>query len=371
MTLPIPRPNLDLAANNHLSEDFSDNCSKVFVEIFVSDFSLLPLFRFSRHSQLPLEMQSKVTSYMKLDSSSETECCNAGNLTKGKYHILPTNDDEASLSTCHFPPGSVISSNGLGKDFLDLRRIIDLEIRPFFLNYADHNKNGEIRVSPVVVAKFLESELKSKNVKHCETCSCATKFHTEGFQTMFNAGTQTDMSLIHCLRCNSNLNSPSHTNSPYLMKLKSSDSVISETKSSVSDFTNHNDKTFTPSKKDDLMVNPILGHHRLCEHTKSYNYQPFLPEEEEEVIKGTEITVSKPPPDITRSVATTPNESKIVEEKTNQANQPTSLSHGAGNGSNNSLWSKTSSKDGAKLFESFNRNLIKVMRVSIVLNEQR
>lgn len=40
--------------------------------------------------KLPLEMQSKIASYMKLDvSESESN----GNLTKGKYQILPTNDD--------------------------------------------------------------------------------------------------------------------------------------------------------------------------------------------------------------------------------------------------------------------------------------
>lgn len=52
--------------------------------------------------QLPLEMQSKVASYMKLDAS-DSECSN-GNLTKGKYQILPTNEDET------FP-----AINGLGE----------------------------------------------------------------------------------------------------------------------------------------------------------------------------------------------------------------------------------------------------------------
>jgi hypothetical protein len=198
-----------------------------------------------------------------------------------------------------------------------------------------------MKVSPVVIAKFLENELKSKIIKHCDTCSCEKKHlaEVEGIQTIFNIGIQTDIS--NCLRCNSNLNSPSHTNSPYLIKLKSNDSVISETKSSVSDFTNHNDKNFTPSKVDDLKVNhlPILGHHRLCEHTKNFSYQPKT----DELIKGLEPSKS---------------------EGTNLRNREDVLSHGAGNGSNSSLWSKTSSKEGAKLFENFNRNLIKAMRVS-------
>lgn len=213
---------------------------------------------------------------------------------------------------------------------------------------TDH-KNGEIKVSPIVVAKFLENELKSKNVKHCDTCLCEKRLaEVEGIQMIFNIGIQTDISTLSCLRCNSNPNSPSHTTSPYLIKLKSSDSVISETKSSVSDFTNL-DKSFTPSKVDDLKVNPILGHHRLCEHTKNFTYQPKT----EEIIKGLE-------PISLKSESNARNRDKLgdtAEDKT--------LSHGAGNGSNNSLWSKTSNKEGAKMFENFNRNLIKAMRVSL------
>lgn len=221
---------------------------------------------------------------------------------------------------------------------------------------SDHNKNGEIKVSPLVVAKYLENELKSKTVKHCENCSCAKKHlaEVEGIQMIFNIGTQTDMSSLSCLRCNSNLNSPSHTNSPYLIKLKSSDSVIS-TKSSVSDFTAH-DKSYTPSKVDDLKVNPILGHHRLCEHTKNFNSEPKT----EEIIKGLDPVSIKP---LEKKNAR--NREKVGDIKSPVNNK--TLSHGAGNGSNNSLWSKTSSKEGAKLFENFNRNLIKAMRVCLLV----
>lgn len=207
-----------------------------------------------------------------------------------------------------------------------------------------------MKVSPVVVAKFLENELKSK--KHCETCLCAKRHLTEveGIQTTFNIGIQTDVSTFHCLRCN--LNSPSQTNSPYLIQLKSSDSVIS-TKSSVSDFTHHHDKSFTPSKVDDLKVNPILGHHRLCEHTKNFNFQP----KSAESIKGLD-----PLPVKAAENNNLRNWEKVGDVKTSVDEKV--LSHGAGNGSNSSLWSKTSSKEGAKLFENFNRNLIKAMRVS-------
>lgn len=181
---------------------------------------------------------------------------------------------------------------------------------------------------------------------------------------MFSTTTQTEVSTLQCVRCNSNLNSPTHINSPFLMKLKSSDSAISETKSCISDATNHNDKVpFTPSKKDDLMVNPILGHHRLCEHTKSFNYPPLVPKEDEtakakeasKLANGDCVSIRG------REKLNVENKT-IAEEKVSVHNQ-TPLSHGPGNGSNASLWSKTSSKDGAKLFESFNRNLIKTMRV--------
>ena len=230
------------------------------------------------------------------------------------------------------------------------------------IHLTDLGKKGDIQVSPVVVAKFLENELKSKEVKHCDSCSCSTKnlIELEGIQTMFSVTTQTEMSTLQCLRCNSNLNSPTHTNSDFLIKLKSSDSVISETKSSVSEVIHNNEKIpFTPTKKDDLMVNPILGHHRLCEHTKTFNYQPMIPKEDE-AVKSKEAAklLNVDGNDLKEK----PNVESKNEEKIN-ANQ-TPLSHGPGNGSNASLWSKTSSKEGAKLFESFNRNLIKTMRVS-------
>lgn len=284
-------------------------------------------FELSR--QLPLETQSKVASYMKLDCQSDSEC-SGGNLSKAKYQILPTTDEDAL--------GAFVS------------KLANLQTNELRLP-TDHNKNGEISVSPVVVAKYLEKELKLKNPKHCASCHCASKnlIDLDGMQTSFNIAIQTDVSTLSCIRCNSALNSPTHTTSPYLIKLKSSDSVISETKSSVSDFANLMDKTpYTPSKKDDLMVNPILGHHRLCEHTKSFGYQA----KEDEAPKVKEAQKS-------------PKKEKGKGDKTEVAEkQTTPISHGAGNGSSNSLWSKESSnKEGAKMFETFNRNLIKTMQV--------
>lgn len=69
--------------------------------------------------QLPLEMQSKVTSYMKIDSQSDSEC-SVGNSTRAKYQILPTNDDDSPLAANQFPSASVVSSHALGKNTMTL-----------------------------------------------------------------------------------------------------------------------------------------------------------------------------------------------------------------------------------------------------------
>lgn len=353
------------------------------------------------------------------------------------------------------------------------------------------------------MVKFLEDELKASETRHCDTCKCPNrdmtvlailpKTYTVGTQTVPLADTNTSL----CLRCNSSLNSPSRTNSPFTMKLvKSSDSVISETKSSVSDST-QNDKLFTPAKKDEIMVNPILGHHRLCDRANnivgnktsvniallSPNTSPklnasngtglgesgvmmspngsgvILNSSSSDILNKTSplntsvpattlLTSSATP--ILHNVASTPattgvylnNKDKqvnsnllllhsdtndtdnedTVNEKTSLLSNNVLLSpkskstsiasklllkspelmggakprtpeikspssnndgvrqersgfdvekvtskseslRGAGNGSTNSLWSRTSSKDGSKIFENFNRNLIKTIKV--------
>lgn len=289
--------------------------------------------------KLPLEMQSKVATYMKLDSVSDSEC--SGIPSKAKYHILPTNDDEATLTACRFPSNSAISIQSLGETF----KIYVL------INYnsfcSDHNRNGDLKVSPTIVAKFLESELKSRDVKHCDTCACSSTdlIDLGGIHTMFTVTTQTDLSSLSCPRCNRNLNSPS--------------TVVSESKSISSDFVNPNEKTpFSPAKKDDLMVNPILGHHRLCEHTKSFNTQSAIAKED--LTKAKEVMPTK----ISNGDVGVPKQKPVGDTK-GEEKEVSDLTHGPGNGSNTSLWSKDSSKEGAKLFESFNRNLIKTMKVSL------
>jgi len=188
------------------------------------------------------------------------------------------------------------------------------------------------------MAKFLEEELKLQNPKHCDTCKCATKDLTvlNDIHKTKNIANQTDFTSFHCLRCNMNLNSPSHT-SPYRNKFRSSESVISETKSSVSAIESIDKKRY------ELMVNPILGHHRMCERTKIETDGSAR-----HTIKQTNM--EKAP------ISKASDKIKADGTKT--------LTHGPGNGSTNSLWSKTSSKEGTKIFESFNLNLIKAIKAS-------
>ncbi|XP_017138546.1 uncharacterized protein LOC108153227 isoform X1 [Drosophila miranda] len=289
-------------------------------------------------SSLPIDIQAKVSAYMRLEtnSHSDSECSNSGVgvATTASYKVLPASDSPPPAA-CPFPPTAMVySMRGLGryetngnntgnnpqqqsttnsnnnnatKDTLNKNNINNNNSNnnphKFNNNNINNNSNGNGNgngngnhttshsinpnpdmISPTIMAKFLEDELKANEVKHCDTCACSK----QDLQVLadvsrsYTVATQTPHQLPHhlqgsstlnepltqlCLRCHSNLNSPSRTNSPYMMKLvKSSDSVISETKSSVSDL-NDMDKLFTPAKKDDLMVNPILGHHRLCERT--------------------------------------------------------------------------------------------------------
>ncbi|XP_017956654.1 uncharacterized protein LOC108651446 isoform X3 [Drosophila navojoa] len=279
-------------------------------------------------SSLPIDIQSKVSAYMRLEtnSHSDSECSNSGVgvATTASYKVLPVSDSPPP-APCPFPPTAMVySMRGLGK-YATNGNSANAQTTPAKSNNNNNNNtnnnnnssstkdtinnnnnsklsskfsssqtlNGQTKtnnnnnnnnnnadpdmISPTVMAKFLEDELKLNDVKHCDTCQCSkqdltvladiSRSYTVATQTPYTERSLNEPLTQLCLRCHSNLNSPSRTNSPYLMKLvKSSDSVISETKSSVSDL-NDMDKLFTPPKKDDLMVNPILGHHRLCERT--------------------------------------------------------------------------------------------------------
>ncbi|XP_017058015.2 uncharacterized protein LOC108099169 isoform X2 [Drosophila ficusphila] len=267
-------------------------------------------------SSLPIDIQSKVSAYMRLEtnSHSDSECSNSGVgvATTASYKVLPASDSPPP-SACPFPPTAMVYSMR-GIDAANGNAVASPQqqstqptsnTKDTISNNNNNNNNstssnnkcsnqsnGSISnnnnnatnpdmISPTIMAKFLEDELKANEVKHCDTCQCSkqdlqvladvSRSYSVATQTphqlqLQGSGLNEPLTQL-CLRCHSNLNSPSRTNSPYLMKMvKSSDSVISETKSSVSDL-NDMDKLFTPAKKDDLMVNPILGHHRLCERT--------------------------------------------------------------------------------------------------------
>ncbi|XP_053955129.1 uncharacterized protein LOC128861200 [Anastrepha ludens] len=294
-------------------------------------------------SSLPTDIQSKVSAYMRLEtnshSDSEGSTSGVGTATTASYKVLPASDSPPPTA-CPFPPTAMVySMRGLGKygkrtstdsnmnlnnnnnhnnnnnnnngnndnnsikepllnnniittnnDTCESSTELNADIIATSNNsnvitnsspLSNGDSNNPDMISPIIMAKFLEAELKASEVKHCDTCKCSkqdltvladvSRCYTVSTQTPFqlqlSGGNLNEPLTQLCLRCHSNLNSPSRTNSPYLMKLvKSSDSVISETKSSVSDL-NDMDKLFTPAKKDDLMVNPILGHHRLCDRT--------------------------------------------------------------------------------------------------------
>ncbi|XP_036337754.1 probable serine/threonine-protein kinase nek3 isoform X2 [Rhagoletis pomonella] len=297
-------------------------------------------FMSQKVSSLPIDIQSKVSAYMRLEtnshSDSEGSTSGVGTATTASYKVLPASDSPPPTA-CPFPPTAMVySMRGLdakrnstdsnmnlsnNNNNIDNGNNENNNIKEPLLNNnitatnnnACESSNTELNtdviangnnntntttnssplsngdsndpdmISPIIMAKFLEDELKASEVKHCDTCQCSkqdltvladvSRSYTVSTQTPYQlplsggGGNLSEPLTQLCLRCHSNLNSPSRTNSPYLMKLvKSSDSVISETKSSVSDL-NDMDKLFTPAKKDDLMVNPILGHHRLCDRT--------------------------------------------------------------------------------------------------------
>lgn len=253
-------------------------------------------------------------------------------------------------------------------------------------------------ISAAAMAKYLDDKLKASERKHCETCTCANRDLTVLADThsTYSKGTQTmlrqhdpDATNLLCLRCSSNLNSPSRTNSPFLIKMvKSSDSVISETKSSVSGI-DSNDKLFNMNKKDDLVVNPILGHHRLCDRKAlgggnggvgiggvGINGSKLID-------LGSNSTSSMLAENINQGKLKSPIQEQTHQQQHNNQERDISMkqSHASNvdikssslrnskamAGSSNSMSSRASSQtDGARLFENFNRNLIKSIKVIII-----
>lgn len=198
------------------------------------------------------------------------------------------------------------------------------------------------------------------SMKHCDTCCCTLKdLNTStDIQERYSIGIQTDMTALNCLRCNSNLNSPSHPNnkSSYKKKLRSSDSVFSEC--NLSDFTNSN---VTPPKKDDLTINPILSHphlahHRMCERSKNMNANAHgIPQQRRnntytESVKNEQllpINASTPHRVLSKDLKNEEIKSASNSNKTRNTQQPPS-----------------SNVASSKTFENFNKDLLKSIKVS-------
>lgn len=204
------------------------------------------------------------------------------------------------------------------------------------------------------MAKYLEDKLKAANVKHCDTCSCATRDLRvlADIDRTYSVGVQTtlqgDANHSLCLRCNTNLNSPSSTSSPFAVNLvKSNDSIMSETKSSIS-CNDLSDKIM--DKRDELTVNPILGHNTIVsDRTKLGTIKKTRTAEQ---IRNNinEGSVIEPSPSSQLKGNNQQTRTGIV------ASAMSSSSRTSVSGSGNNL-------DGSKIFESFNRNLIKSIKV--------
>lgn len=243
------------------------------------------------------------------------------------------------------------------------------------------NNSDEQMISPLGIAKYLEDKLKAANVKHCETCLCASRDLRvlADIDQTYNVGTQTilqgDVNFALCLRCNSNLNSPSSTNSPFILKLvKSCDSIISDAKSSIS-CAGSTEKLL--GKKDDLMVNPILGHTPISERAVKKHTTPNRTMPENLSSSLSSQSCAKPQSSYTNNngsfdggggggsakLHTAADEMARAQESSNrQTHRQTERTTVS---SSSSLSNRSSAAvDGSKLFESFNRNLIKSIKVN-------
>lgn len=248
---------------------------------------------------------------------------------------------------------------GNDKESIDQSQIISGATNANGQNTEAHNDDQTI--SPLGMAKYLEDKLKAANVKHCDTCSCASRDLRvlADIDQTYNVGVQTtmpgDANHSLCLRCNTNLNSPSSTGSPFLVNLvKSSDSIISETKSSLS-CNGSNDKILV--KRDELTVNPILGHNVIvCDRTKLGTIKKTTTAEQ---IRNNinEATAQQPQQQHHHlKIAESP---KVINQQTRPGVAGSSMS----SSSRTSVSGNGTNLDGSKIFESFNRNLIKSIKV--------
>lgn len=171
---------------------------------------------------------------------------------------------------------------------------------------------NEKMISPLGVAKYLDDKLKAANLKHCDTCSCPTRDMRvlADIDQTYSIGIQTTLQCINfelCTNCNTNWNL--EFVNKHFLSTKSIDSSIESNDKCNAFKINSNEKII--GKKDELMVNPILGH--------------------------------------------TGGRAKPLPNQSNSSRSISSLSAKSGNAPSN---------DGSKIFQSFNRNLIKSIKVS-------
>lgn len=228
--------------------------------------------------------------------------------------------------------------------------------------------NDEQTISPLGMAKYLDDKLKTANVKHCDTCSCASRdlrvladidqTYTVGVQTTL----QGDINHSLCLRCNTNLNSPSSTSSPFLVNLvKSSDSIISETKSSMS-CNGSSDKIIT--KRDELTVNPILGHNTIvCDRSKLGTIKKTTTAEQIRNNINEATAQQSPPPPSAPQQQTPHTKTDESPKRINHQSRIGIAGSSMSSSSRTSISGTATNLDGSKIFESFNRNLIKSIKV--------
>lgn len=224
------------------------------------------------------------------------------------------------------------------------------------------NNGDDQLISPLGMAKYLEDKLKAANVKHCDTCLCASRDLRvlADIDQTYSVGTQTilqgDANFSLCLRCNSNLNSPSSTNSPFMLKLvKSCDSITSDAKSSIS-CAGSNERLL--GKKDELTVNPILGHTPITDRSVRKMNTPNK-------VDPMKNTVSH---DVQSKNRLGNTDELAVHNSNKDTTNRSNHSIGRATVSSSSSLSNRSSipnLDGSKLFESFNRNLIKSIKVCL------
>lgn len=243
--------------------------------------------------------------------------------------------------------------------------------------------DGEL-ISPLGMAKYLEDKLKAANAKHCDTCLCANRdlrvladIDPVSFSVETQTMVQTD---INCVRCNCNLNSPSTTNSPYMLNLvKSCDSIMSENmKNGGGSCNDSSDKLI--GKKDDLLVNPILSHTPIIDRTlrkhsitpnraacnSSSTIQALAKPFSINHVSGGSSTcanniISTNHIDVRDSSNTMKDDELSVNNK--EVTRPHTQIDRTTNSSSLSNRSPVAILDGPKLFESFNRNLIKSIKV--------